>query len=127
MDKTFYIISAERPQYRDEVNAAYSAELKTKLWLKGTILKDVQGSYMGRPEKSFFVQTRRGTIEAELLELAKQYQQECILKVDDNGVAFFVYPGGHAEQVGRWQPIIAADRDNYDGYSQIGGVTFTIV
>lgn len=124
----FYIISAERANLRPEVNKAYMRELAGHLWLMDVQVKEVDGMYKGVAEKSFYVKGHRPDLLDQLLEIAKQYGQECILAVDteEHNAAYFIQPDGTTDYVGRFEPIMETQLSQYDGYSRIGDTFFTI-
>lgn len=102
----FYLISAYRPEYTNDENKARHQTLLQMLQddarRNGTLSPiECIGCYKGNLEQS--IQT--WTDESMLLDIANEYGQESILRVD-NGQATLIYlcTGGREENIGKWVP-----------------------
>ena len=96
----FFILSAENANDSGRSNLYATHELETILNDYEIPYKMVEGHYNGHREDAFLI-VGHGH-EALVGKLAKDFKQECYLRVDENREARLVFPQG-SEGIGKWQ------------------------
>jgi hypothetical protein len=107
--KTYYF-SAFKNNLTAAQNLDRHSELRHKLTRLGYSKQECIGVYKGNPELTFLVCNNLGTTEEDIINLAKEYQQESILIVyGDNQDAEIVYTGGLRIVIGKFKCIGGED------------------
>jgi hypothetical protein len=102
---TFFVLSAERDNLSSRDNLYRTHELEGILNELEIPYKIVEGHYNGLREDAFVV-VGHG-YEAIVSKLARDFDQECYLRVDENRQARLVFPQG-SESIGKWQEHVGA-------------------
>lgn len=110
----FVIISASKENYDNETNIKKAMELKGRL--SGRAFKVCYGCYQGAVETSFYVP---GISESDALELAAEFDQECVLSVDQFRAARLVWQD-KVKFIGTFE----ASEDSGSDYTIIDGIRF---
>lgn len=98
LSRTYYI-SAQTSK-DGGINPNSHHELGKKLDKLGVSMIDALGSYQGNPEL-FWLATGDNSMEHEIMLLAKEFNQECVLVVHGNNQdAELVYPDGSRKMLG---------------------------
>ena len=99
MRNIYAFLSAERPQYSDEVNAGRHETLAQQLMARGFAVCEVKGCYEGVPERSWMIDLRgEAPPLLYVMELAKRYGQESVLVIDAEGQGWLNYVGFAARE-----------------------------
>lgn len=118
-----YILSAELSTLNQTVNTTRTELLEHLLRLKGFKFKRILGCYKGSQEVSFMVQDLD---HKNAIELAKVFNQESILELNNNK-ALLLYTTGAKHELGEFTRIPAEEAVLLDAYSVIDGDYFTCV
>ena len=119
----FYLISASCAHFRTDDNLVRTQSLKTELELCGLPFKGVAGMYNNVPEASFMVPTSNREL---ILDLAKKFDQRCVLHVDKNREAAMVYVSGLKDQYqGKWKSIQDVEAASIGNYTKDGEYYYT--
>lgn len=108
----FIILSAERPEYTVDGNAARSAALARQLAARDLDFMRVVGSYNGQQEQSFLVLAAEDSPEEALVRsLARRYGQESVLSVCGSRIATLHYlkPKAKPVRLGNFHAITEAE------------------
>lgn len=121
----FIVISAERPDWSDEINKWRSDSMLRQLAALPNLTKEsiipLRGKYDGIEERSFLVFLPSGENHPhfyDLIRLARRWGQESVLYVDANSQASFIRPGAAGNKwvpAGRWE---SSDGRPVSDYSQ---------
>lgn len=124
----FVLLSAERPNWSDEVNKGRTEFLRHQLIARKAEFLRVDGNYKGRAEASFLVLTPNGTDDAQFtnaVQLARRYGQESILYVASDRSAYLIeiagpeFPQGReVTYVGNWSEIADGAKEQLDAYTE---------
>jgi hypothetical protein len=82
--------------------------------------KELGGMYKGTPEQSFLVVAPFGHLSpvlANIRKIAKRYNQESILYIDNEKNAYLDDLIGQVEKIGKLTPTTQEDAVKQDGYS----------
>ena len=120
----FYVLSGERADLNEILNAGRSAFLGARLRDDGICAHPVRGVYKGRRERSFLIPAiQEGKdpmcIHDTVKRVAKLYEQETYLYVDANGFSTLHDPDGQlVATLGRWRQIDANEAQSADAYTE---------
>lgn len=112
--KEFTIISAELSTASDAENIARTETLRLNLKLSGYKFKEVLGIYKNSREVSFVVICDRGNELATLLDFARDFNQECILFVDQKRKATLIYDQYNQTVIGTFKACSAKEAVKLD-------------
>lgn len=104
----------------------YSRHVSTKKYLKeaGVSFEEVNGVYKGEAEHSFIIKDTL-TNRTHSWRLAKMFQQESVLLMDNEGTGLLFYlDSGKTEVLGR---LKVTNRKPQGDYSKIGNTYFNFV
>jgi len=122
-----YILSAFSQYNGDKDNRDAHYEMGCELRNKDVPHKEVFGRYHGREERAYVVP---GVFIDEVRELAIAYEQEIVLRVSDERVAYAVdphtmYDGGYC--MGDFVPVSSVERDEDYTYCPYLNQYFVVV
>ena len=124
--KPFVIISAERPERGEAINADLTAQLLSQLEARSLYPKTVIGKYNGRSEVAYLVvlpgNGRYGAALSLLVQLATRYGQDTVLYVDSNRQAALYAPVSgwmlrHVKELGPWREIRRCEAERYGAFT----------
>lgn len=121
IQRPFVIFSAERESLNSFVNDQRTRFMSHVLTKRGIPYQHVQGKYKGHTEQLFLVFTQEGDEYADVIEkLARLYDQESILFVDANGLAYLLMVReGRTIELGKFKEIPEADLGELQAYTKI--------
>lgn len=94
------------------------------IWLKANrfVHTACQGVYKGTSETSFLIECRSHNSIFDLLEKAWQFNQECVLVMQNNGTAASLnYPDGRRVVLGDFKPTLKLKALQQDVYTILNG------
>ena len=83
----------------------------------GRYWTEVEGSYKGDTEAAAMLSS---TDIDQWLEVAKKFNQESILFVDNVGKAMLIYTNGTSEPIGHWEAVPERVAFNHDSWTKDG-------
>jgi enoyl-[acyl-carrier-protein] reductase (NADH) len=122
-ESPFVIFSAELASLSEESNRNRTALMAGALSNRGIEWQRVDGAYEGHREASFLVFTYEGSDTADQIEkLAQHYQQESILYVDAQRLAYLLMVReGRTIELGKFKELTWAEAERASNYTEIGG------
>jgi hypothetical protein len=110
----FVLFSIERPNNK---NDSYKPDTGLRLSKYG--FKQVIGSYNGQTEDSYMVLANEDDALNEVIAIAKEFNQESILVVDENRIATlqFLTSPANATILGSWTPIEALEAQSLENWT----------
>lgn len=113
-NEAFYIVSVMHASLTSEAN--FDRHEETKVWLTSLNIpyKVVKGVYKGVTEQAFLlIADDIGKTYKVATMLAEEYNQECILSVNENREAKLLYPNSETN-IGKFQRVVStAGLDSY--------------
>ena len=126
-----YILSAYKKEYPLSVNMGNHLALgETLVNVFGDdLIIETFGTYQGVQERGYMLTINDGfytskEIADEILAIAVEYSQECILEIDQLYQATLVFNNGSFEFIGHWVQVESLDRNT--DYSVINGKYYTV-
>lgn len=122
------ILSAHNSNY-NKVNTSNTRELRHWLESRGYHFTPVCGVYKGKGETSFVVECKTPNHSREVIAIAWEFKQECVLSMlDDGSNCALVFPDNSRVNLeGTYQQITAMEAKELDAYTQIGRTYFAVV
>lgn len=118
----FYVFSVQRSELSEEENRGRVGFVRTWLKRAGIRAYPVVGRYKGEEESSFIVfDNTPGSDEMRrhVLNIANLYEQESILHVDANGLAYlYSSTGALLSTLGMWREIPAEQAAQLEAVTQ---------
>jgi hypothetical protein len=124
--KPVIILSAFRKDLTDTQNMQRHTELESSLGKLKFANKVVVGCYKGVKELSYVIPYNDVAEELVLISLGEHFNQECVLKLDDNRNASLLYTNGSQEPLGHFHPITEKDALERDNYTFSDGIYYGI-
>jgi len=116
-----YIISAFRSSFSQAQNLERHKVLRGYLHAAGLPFKEVHGCYKGERERSFLVTGDGKAIEETIYQLAKRFDQECVMYLTPFRDAYFCTPNGtffdKEKLPGRFQAVDEHELETLDGWT----------
>lgn len=133
IETPFIVLSSDRAQYHEELNAARRDTFEHQLRARGLDFKRVIGAYKGASEVSYIVLVPTTGDEQNAVRLARRYGQESVLLVDANRYASLIYlnegEGGisikEIKGIGFWRETTESDATAGDAYTRDGDRYYT--
>ena len=117
------IMSTDRLELPHHVNAENRAMFSSSLYNLGITTMYSHGEFLGQPEKGFvFEDTPKN--RAIALQAMEQFNQECILTIDNEGFGILVYPDNREVRIGR---LKVYDKKPQGDYTYVNGNFFNFV
>lgn len=124
--KFIFLLSAELHTNKKEVNEANTAQLKADLVTLGLPFEENIGVYKNSSEVSFVVVADSLEHIETLRSIARHFQQESVLVINQAQQAFLVYSDKTKpeEYKGHWKSVTKREAEACDGYTTRKGVYY---
>lgn len=133
---TLVVFEIDKPLRPARIDILQAARRVERLIDEGVLIADALGAYEGvegyskvaiLPSPSGEVPTD-GYAYRQILQLAWDAGQESVLVVEPHTRrGTFLYADGRREEAGTWRRISHSERHTYPGWTQVRGVTYTLV
>jgi len=121
-NSTTYIISADQEDEQMCTNKTNQYRLFDKLEILassiGAELEPVLGVYKGKTENSYML-TTHVNVDVQMANLCSQFNQECFLKHEDEGIASLINGKGSVIQYVGDKAVFTDTQPDLDSYTQI--------
>lgn len=115
------ILSARRAKDSEGEARERHKLLCEQLRQAGYAFVQANGVWNGETEQSVLVLTYDPDAA---VKIAWQWEQEAVLHVDANGLAWLEYRDGRTEEVGQWREVPGYDTIGVPGYTRVGNRYF---
>lgn len=113
----FALLSAERADQSASTNKLAHIHLQTELETAQLDYKLLKGRYKGVDEVSYLVPVPKDDTYLLVKRLAKQFNQEAILLVDERKIAYLDVLDGAMDRLGDFMPVDQATAEKSEGFT----------
>ena len=110
-------ISAERHNKSELANQFATEAMREIINRRNVGYRIVEGVYKMIPEVTYVLPAPTEDYIAQWLELASEFNQECILYRNAEGTAFLVYPNGDREKLGQLEQVTKEEAFSAGSYT----------